>query len=184
MGGKRVGLGERLREEVKLLGFLSLYLGTLLVTFTTYKRLLMTEYGIPFFQYGYSILEALVLAKFILLGRMLRLGERFRDRPLIVVTLYKTFCFGLLVLALSALEHFLTGWLHGHSPEDVIREYFGSALWEALAKMLIVVAGFVPLFGIWELGRYLDLERVLRLFVGPGSPAGTKGEDLIRREGS
>jgi len=39
------------------------------------------------------VLEALVLAKVILIGDVLRLGRRFEDKPLIVPTLYKTVVF-------------------------------------------------------------------------------------------
>ena len=63
-------------------------------SFTTYRRLVLAEYQIGYFEYGWALLKALVLAKVILIGEILHLGERFHDRPLLVSTLWKTLMFG------------------------------------------------------------------------------------------
>jgi len=73
--------------------------------------LVLAEYQITYVRYGLSVLEALVLAKVILIGDVLRLGRRFEDKPLIVPTLYKTVVFTLWVAAFSFLEHTIEGLL-------------------------------------------------------------------------
>jgi len=46
----------------------------------------LAEYQIAYLHYGVSVVEALVLAKVILIGEALRLGRGLEDKPLIVPT--------------------------------------------------------------------------------------------------
>ena len=54
-------------------------------------------------------MKALLLAKFMLMGRMLQIGKRFRNKPLIWPTLYHSLMFLLLLLILTTLEELLVG---------------------------------------------------------------------------
>ena len=69
------------------------YLAILFLVFKFYTRLVLSEYKIDYFEYGLTLLKALALAKIILTAEALRFGERFRERPLIVPTLYSTVVF-------------------------------------------------------------------------------------------
>ncbi len=138
------GIRARLVAEVKTMILVSLYLALLLGAFTIYRRLVLAHYHIGYFEYGCSLVEALVLAKVIVLGKALRLGERFSDRPLIVPTLYKTACFSVLVLAFAILEHLGSGWWNGKNSREVFAEMFDEGLWEILARVLVLVTASFP----------------------------------------
>ena len=99
----------------------SLYLAILIGAFNTYRWLLMAEYHVGYFVYGYTLIEALVLAKVIIVGESLGIGERFSNKPLIFPTLYKTLLFALCVLAFGILEHLIKGFLHGHDLAEVFQ---------------------------------------------------------------
>ena len=132
--------------------------------FTTYRTLLSAEYQIASFRYGYALVEALVLAKVILLGRMLRLGERFSRAPLIVPTVYKTLCFSVFVLAFTILEHLLTGLLRGEDFRAIVEKILNKGIWEILAHVLVLFMALGPLFAIGETGRLLGEGRLFELF--------------------
>jgi hypothetical protein len=89
----RNGLKQKLSREMREFVIIFLYLGLLMGAFNTYRWLLLAEYHVGYFVYGYSLVEALVLAKVIIIGESLGIGERFADRPLIVPTHYKTMLF-------------------------------------------------------------------------------------------
>lgn len=133
----------------------------------------MAEYGIGYLQYGYNFLEALVLSKVIVFGRYLRLGERFRDRPLIVPTLYKTLWFSLLLFASSILEHLLSGWLRGKTTSTIVEEALGLGLPEILARTLVKVLALLPIFVVWEIGRVLGEGKLFELFFTRGASGNT-----------
>lgn len=71
MGEKKTGLRARLVSETKTFLLLFVYLAALFGAFTTYRLLLSAEYRIAYFRYGYALVEAMVLAKVIVVGRML-----------------------------------------------------------------------------------------------------------------
>ena len=63
------------------------YLASFFGLFTWYRRFILAEYHISSVHYGVSLMEALVLAKGILIGDVLRLGRGLDDKPLMVPTL-------------------------------------------------------------------------------------------------
>jgi hypothetical protein len=141
-------------SEAKFLFLLFLYLFLLLSAFTAYRSLILAEYDFSYlFHYGANLIEALVLAKVISLGRFLRLGDRFRDRALIVPTIYKTVCFSIFAIVFSIVEETVMGWLHGKAISAVLQEMFSQTIWGILAKVLVLFMALAPLFAIWETGR-------------------------------
>ena len=56
---------------------------------------------IEFAPWGVAIVKALLLAKFMLIGRALKIGERNNTRPLIWPTLHKAFAFLVLLVVLA-----------------------------------------------------------------------------------
>jgi hypothetical protein len=166
-----------LATETKSTVIIFAYLALLLGAFTTYRRVTLAEYHISYFRYGYSLVEALVLTKVIVVGRFLHLGERFHDKPLIVPALYKTLWFSLLVLAFSILERVVSEEFFNKPPSDSERATSGPI--ELLAEAIVVVTAFVPLFSLWEVGRVLGEGKLMKLFFSrkgsmpelPGGPA-------------
>ncbi|MFO0821795.1 MAG: hypothetical protein U0792_01530 [Gemmataceae bacterium] len=171
MSVKQTGVKARLLEETKTMLLLFVYLSLLSSAFTTYRRLILAQYGIGYLQYGYNFLEALVLAKVLVFGRILRLGDRFKDRPLIVPTLYKTLWFSVLVFAFSILEHLVAGWLHGQTSAVALDSLLDEGIWEILARTLVKLLALLPLCAVWEIGRVLGKGKLFELFF-------TKGSDL------
>lgn len=163
------GLRGRLMAEGKTMLLLFVYLSLLLGSFTMYRRLVLAQYDIEYFQYGYNFVEAFVLAKVIILGRMLRLGDRFRNHPLIVPTLYKTAWFGLLLLAFSLLESLISGWLHGKTARAIFHEILDQDVWEILARTLVKAMALVPLLAVWEFGRVFGEGKLFELFFTKGT---------------
>jgi hypothetical protein len=156
MHGSGISLRTRVIAETRRVLLLFVYLWLLLGTFTMYRRLVLAEYHIGYFRYGYSLIEALVLAKIVLIGRYLRLGEGFRQHPLIVPTLYKTLWFSTFVLVFCVLEHLILGWWHDEPALVTLRRLGTSHTgWEILAQVLVLFLALLPMFGVWETGRLL-----------------------------
>jgi hypothetical protein len=164
MAEAKGGIRTKVASETKDMLILSAYLAVLFCTFRTYRALVSAEYHLNYFHYGISLFEALVLAKVILIGRFLRIGERFGDRPLIVPTIYKTLTFGLFVLAFAVLEDVIDGLWHRESAHAIIRKIVVVGPWEILARVVIVLTALVPLFAAEEIGRVLGEKKLFELF--------------------
>jgi hypothetical protein len=147
--------GQKVARELKEMLALFLYLALFFSTFLTYRRLIMHDLGVSYFHYGLALLKALVLAKVILLGQLTRLSKRMDKRPLIVPTFYKVIVFALFTMAFEILEHAIGSLLHGKPMMDAVAEILSVGRDELLARMLVLLVAFLPLFAFREIGRIL-----------------------------
>ena len=169
---KKPELRQRLVHELEKYLLVATFLFFFFGSFTTYRRLVLAEYQIGYFEYGWALLKALVLAKVILIGEILHLGERFHDRPLLVSTLWKTLMFGLLIAVFAVLEHVVGALIHHRPIGEELRLGGREGLYEILARTNLEAVALVPLFAFRELGRVLGERRIRDLFLrGPSRSA-------------
>ena len=161
---EKPGIKAKLLAEAKAMFAIFLYLFAFLASFTLYRRLVLDGYHISYLHYGCNIVEALLLAKVILLGNAFGVGERFHNRPLIVPTIYKTICFSALVLVFSIVEHMVVGLVSDESMETSWKAMLAQGMWEILARSLVISLSFLPLFAVWETGRVLGKSRLFEMF--------------------
>jgi hypothetical protein len=159
----RSGFKQKIGRETKEFVTIYLYLVLLIGAFNIYGWLLMAEYQVGYFVYGCSLVEALILAKVIMVGEGLGIGERFADRPLIFPTLYKTMLFALCVLALAILERLITGFFHRENVTGVFQEVIRGR-YEILGRVLIMFIAFIPFFAFRETMRVLREVKLFDLF--------------------
>jgi hypothetical protein len=151
-------------EYLKIALYLALFFGA----FTSYRRLILAEYHISYGEYGISLIKALVLAKVIMLGDVLRLGRRLEDRPLIFPAIYQTVVFTLWVVLFSIVESALRGLLHGKGLAGGLDELIGKGMYELLAGCLVVFFALIPFFAFREMERVLGKGRIHELFFRGG----------------
>jgi hypothetical protein len=161
---KELGIKQKIKKETQLFFLYTLFLTLCLCAFTTYRRLVLGEYAISYTHYGFSVIEALILAKVILIGQSLGIGKRFEDKPLIIPTLYKTFIFSFFVLIFSVLEHFIIGFIHGKDIAKIYQEFVTTGLREILARILIMFFAFVFFFAFLETAEVLGEKKLFNLF--------------------
>lgn len=155
---------ERFVQETKDYLMLFVYLAAFLGSFTIYKRLVLQEHNLSYYHYGYSLFEAAILAKVILLGDWLGLGKRKPRGPLIVAALRQTLLCSLLVIVFSFVEKIVDGLLHGHGLSWGIDAVLGMNKQEVLANFLILYVTLIPLFAVRQLEKALGPGRLFALF--------------------
>jgi hypothetical protein len=79
------------------------------------KTAVLHTEGIEFAPWGIAIVKALLLAKFMLVGRALKIGEGNTTRPLVWPTLYRAFAFLVLLVILTIIEEAVVGLFHDRS---------------------------------------------------------------------
>lgn len=155
---------QKILHEMTLYIFYTLFLTIFLCAFSTYKKLILGEYAISYIHYGYSFVESLILAKVILLGQTLKLGERFSGRPLIVPTLYKTVIFSIFALFFKIFELFFIGLLEKKQLSQLYQEFLSRGLYEIAAEIFIMFFVFVIFFAFLEIGRVMGEKNLFNLF--------------------
>jgi hypothetical protein len=161
----KVGMQQKLTHELRKLLVIFLYLAGFFMVFKLYTRLILEEYRINYFEYGLSLLKSLALAKIILAGEALRLGERWRVRPLIVLTFYYALVFGAFALAFEILEHLVLGWLLGKDAAMAFAEILDQGWPHLLAMTMVAFFAFLPFFAFRETGRALGEGKLHDLFL-------------------
>ena len=165
-----------MRKFAIVASFLFFFFGA----FATYRRLILSEYQIDYFQYGYALIQALVLGKVVLIGEIFHLGDRFHGKPLIVPTLYKTFSFSILVFVFAVLEHFIKGLIHRENIAAIVGSLAAKDGADIMARILVMFIAFIPMFAISEIGNLLGEGKLFELFFERGGSAGTSLPDVTK----
>jgi uncharacterized membrane protein YhaH (DUF805 family) len=110
-----------------------------------------------------------------LLAETFNFGGRARGRRLAVHILIKSVLFAALLILLSFVEEAIIGAIHGKKLLDVLQDFGGGTLPQALATAFLMVLVMIPCFGFSEISAGLGkgaLERLLFQREGRESGAG------------
>jgi hypothetical protein len=142
----------------------TLFLFILFSIFNTYQRLLLNDFGYHHIYYGYALVQALILAKVILIGEEMKIGKRYEINPLIYPVIYKTVIFTLVVLTLTLLEHFIAGLFAGRTMAETFASITTQKINIILAKIFIMFFIYIMFFSFLELNRALGKGKLYDLF--------------------
>jgi hypothetical protein len=157
----RQRLAVELREFLVIAVYLYIYFGALIY----FKAAILSAHGVDYAPWGIAFVKALICAKFVLIGRMFHLGDRYKDLPLIWPTLYQSFAFMVLLVVLNALEEVVAGFIHHRSPADIIAGINGGTLDQIIATSVLGMLIFVPFFAFRSLGELLGERNLVRVFI-------------------
>lgn len=157
-------LKEKAVEELKRYWVIALYLTVMLAAFTSYRRLVLAGAGVSYLHYGVAVIEALVLAKVILIGEALGLAKRHENDPLMMSVLFKAVVFGVFAGLLGMLEHAIEGLMHRETWNAIGHRLISGGRNELLARTVMLIVTFIPFFAFWETDRALGEGKLLALF--------------------
>lgn len=167
---KKAGPKQKAIHELVQFTGIFLYLAFFFCALATYTRLLKNESGALSLTYSFALINALVIAKVILVGEYVRLGKRHESKPLFFSALHKAFLFTLFVLAFHFVEETVKRLVHGGNGRTAFRE---TRLDELSARTIIVFSVFIPLFAFRELRRVLGEDKFRDLFFRMRETGGT-----------
>jgi len=161
---KKAHLKEKATEELRLLVLITAYLAAVFAAFLTYRRIVSREFGVTAFHYGYALLEALLIAKVILIGKAIGLGRKGTRRTLAWSVLRSSLAYGGLVAVFAILEHVIEGLLHGKTLAASLDAFVHQGVYEVFGRALILFVAFIPFFAFWELGHLAGERNLFDLF--------------------
>jgi hypothetical protein len=157
-------LRQRAMNELTEFAILTAYLYITLGAVILMKASVLHDHDIRFAPWGIAVVKAAVLAKFLLLGRAMKIGERHSSRPLIWPTLHKAFAFLVLLVVLTIIEEVVVGLFHHQTVAASLAELSGAKLDETLAGIVILFMVLIPYFAIRMLSEALGEGRLARMF--------------------
>jgi hypothetical protein len=172
-GPKAATLKQKATHELREFALISLYLAFFFCAVATYSLLLPNQFYVSYFIYGTALINALVIAKVILIGEYAHLGKKHESKPLFQSALYKAFLFSLLVFAFHIVEEAIKRRWHG---ENFAAAYRGIRVNELLARSVVIFCTFLPLFAFRELRRVLGEDNFWSLFFRTGATTKTDAD--------
>jgi hypothetical protein len=160
-------IGRRAVDELKEFAVVAAYLYVCFTAILYLKASILRAHGIEFAPFGFAAVKALICAKFVSLGHMFRVGERFKSRPLIWPTLYKSLAFLILLMVLNALEEVVAGFIHHRAVADSLAEFGGGTFDQLFATSIVGLLILIPFFAFRTLGEVVGERNLVRVFFRP-----------------
>jgi hypothetical protein len=154
-GNPIVSLAKKALHEGAELALLTTYFYVAFATLILFKATVLHAYGVHYVMWGAAIVKAILIAKFMALGRAVKISNASLNGPLIKPILFRSFGFLILLLLLTAAQEVTTGLLHRQTVPALFHEFTGSKLGETLAEVLILQLVLVPLVAFNVLGEAL-----------------------------
>ena len=154
----------RLVEEFTTLLVLTLYLYVCFGAVLLLKTSILREAGITYTAWGVAAIKAVVLAKFMMVGRAMGLGKRYQHLPLIWPTLHRAFLFLVLLLVLTTIEEIVVGLIHSRPPNDSLQHVVGPIFFEGLAVTFVMFLILVPYGAFASLADVMGEGKLARMF--------------------
>jgi hypothetical protein len=112
-------LKQKAKHELVQFGIIFLYLAFFFCAVSTYGMLLLNEYHVSSYNYAFALINALVIAKVILIGEYAHLGKKHESKPLFLSAIYKAFLFGLLVFGFHIIEELIKHLILQRQSEEI-----------------------------------------------------------------
>jgi hypothetical protein len=160
-------LKQRVAHEVREYLVMSFYLFAVFSLFVLHRALILSEQHIEYTLHGLALINALALAKVMLVAQDLRFGEWLGDVPLIYPTLLKSVAFTVVLACFKIVEDFVVGRFRGESFHESLAE-FGGGSWQGILTLAaLVFVMLIPFFGFTELRRVFGADRLFAVFFRP-----------------
>jgi hypothetical protein len=148
-------LKDRAVHEARRFVFIFLYLFILFGLFTIHEAIILEQHHIDYTYAGFALVNALILAKVMLVAEDLRLGRRFEDRPLIYPVLFKSVLFAILFICFRVIENVLTGLWDGKTVLESLPGIGGGGIKGVVSVAIIETFALIPFFAFAEISRVL-----------------------------
>jgi uncharacterized protein (DUF1810 family) len=165
-------LKTRAIDETRELFGIFIYLWVLLSLFSLHKALVLNDESLIYHQ-GFALINALALAKVVLVAEIFHIGDKFKNRPLIYPIMFKSAVFAMILLCFHIIEETLLGIFHGQKLSQSIPDIGGGTLQGILMVGIIMFVVLMPFFAFRELGRAIGTKQLHSLLFGGETKAGT-----------
>jgi hypothetical protein len=147
------------------------YMAIFFGIFITYKRLVLAEYNIVYTDFGFGLINALILGKVVSIGGMMRLGRLKENRPLILSTLSKTVIFTVWLAVFNAIELTIKGVFKTYTFQGSLDSLSHIGTYDYFGGLLVVFVSFIPFFAFKDLSTAMGSRLIINLFMKGTSAA-------------
>ena len=145
------------------------YVWVLSALLAMHETIILAQDHLNYPAQGFAIINALILAKTILIGEDLHLGNRFRDKALIYSILYKSLIFAVFLVGFHILEDVIVGVFRGTPISESLPIIGAGSLKGLMCRGGIVFIALIPFFAFREIGRVIGKDELWSLLLTRGT---------------
>ena len=146
-----------------------IYLWLILALFAIHRSIVLAEEHYNYQAQGFAIVNALILAKVMLIGEDLNLGSRFREKPLVYSILYKSLVFAVFFICFHIFEEVVVGMFRGKTVAQSLPAIGGGSLQGIVSVGAIVFVSLIPFFAFREIARVIGKRELWSLLLSRGT---------------
>ena len=166
---QKASLKTRAVDETKKFLIMTLYLWVFFAVLSLHKTLVMEQEHLDYQAQGLAIVNALVLAKVMLLAEDFRLGSRFfKDHPLVYSVLFRSLVFAIVLIGFRILEDAAIDLLRGKPLAGSLADFGAGNAKGVLSMGAIAFVALTPFFMVSEMARVLGSDGLRQLFFTRG----------------
>ena len=166
MQAAKPSLKTRFYGELRKFLAIFAYLWLVFSVFLLHEWTVLASHQISFKFYGLAMLNALILAKIMLVAEAFGFANRLDDKPLIYPIAFKSIAFSALLILSYIAEETAVGLYHGKSAAESIPQIGGGGLVGALTIGAIMCIALVPFFAFREIARTVGTAEFRALMLG------------------
>lgn len=166
---KKPNIKHRLIEEVRAYAIISFYLWICFGALLLYKESVIQANAMKFLPFGTAAIKALVIGKFIMVGKALKVGVRTKIDTLLHRIAWKSLAILLLLLIFTLLEEWIVGLVHGHATHDILAELIDRSWLQNLAPSIVMILVLVPMISFEEIDITLGKGKLKRILFSHSS---------------
>jgi len=143
-----------------------LYLWLLFGLFALHEDIVLRDRGIGFAFHGFALVNALVLAKVMLIAEDLKLGHRLRARPLVYPIVTEALILAALFIVVHILEHVFGGLIGGQTLAASVPSIGGGGMQGLFCVAMILFVTLIPFFAFRHISAELGPGRIKAMLFG------------------
>jgi GYF domain 2 len=162
----RPSLRTRFGEELRKFLVFFAYLWLVFFVMYLHEWSVLASNQISFTFYGLAVVNALILAKIMLIAEAFGFATRLDDRPLIYPIMFKAVAFTVLLMLAYLAEEIAVGLFHGKSVAESIPAIGGGGVVGPLSIGIIMFIALLPFFAFREIARAVGPAEFRALMLG------------------
>jgi hypothetical protein len=166
------GLKDRIQREAVRFARMFAYLLAMFALFQLHEYIVLAKQHISYSRWGFALINALVLAKVMLVADDMELGAGSGFRAPIYVILSRSVLFAGVFFVFDILEKVLVGAFHGRSITESLPTFGSGGVLGTVLVGIIVSVALIPFFAVVEISRAMGPGELARLLFNRGGGSG------------
>ena len=149
--------------EVRKLLWIFAYLSVWLGLFAVHRSIILNDQNLIYHQ-GFALINALVLAKVMLIVGEFPIARRFKDKPLIYSVVIKSAVFATILIVFYSVEEIVVGHFHDKTVSESLAHVGGGKLRVESVIIAMTFVALMPFFALQEIGNSIGMDELYKLF--------------------